>query len=93
MNGSPTEAERLRNKIIGIELAIELEQVIVDYLKPSLDEWDSRKGPYSSEIHHRVRQHSTSRGAIINWKVELEDYKKLLLIAEIAPNEPLSQTS
>lgn len=82
------EIERLRIKIEGLEMAIELEQVIVDYLQPFSDKWETNKTRANS---HYVRQSSTSKSSIRGWQQELADYKQLLLIAEMT-NESRSKT-
>lgn len=84
-----TEAERLRNKVYSLELAIELEQVIVDYLQPTVDNW--RAGNHVERTGYYLHQSSTSKSSIRGWQQELADYKQLLLIAEMT-NESRSKT-
>lgn len=87
MTGS-TKIQYLQEKIAGLELVIELEKVIVTYLKPKVQEWtkDPAK-PWA--LSRYVRQSSKSRSDIANWEQELAMYKELLLIAEIT-NEQTS---
>lgn len=77
------EIERLESKVRGLELSIELEQVIINYLEPFMEKW--RKQSFEIEdLNNRANQYTTSKTTIRGWERDLKDYKQLLLITRLA---------
>ena len=76
--------DRVKEKIEGIEMSIDAEQLVIDGLMKYRDkfndpEWRmTPEGPERKSVTRRVRQLLDSENAVRNWKQDLSDLNELL---------------